>query len=421
MSTRRTFLKQGAAATVAVAASARRLDASDHPPPARSKETVLRLAIVGTGQISHRYLRQGAVSNRARFVATCARTISSAKARAVEYGIDAWFDDYAAMYDAVSPDAVIIATPTALHAPQALQAFERGMHVLCEKPMATTFEDCQMMVAAGQRGGLVFLSLPYDAHPPFLEALKHLNVKTLGAFTGAEAQALLPGTSRDNWYYDRKVAGGGAGLDTLVYPVSSLVGMLGPARRVTGFANTLIPRRILGSGETVDVVPPPRDASKGSVVESTVDDNVTLLIEWPGGQQAVVRALWGTSIVRFDSAIYGRHGTLWLSANDVVIHSPEKVIPNAEPVAWGSYKDCYRIAVKAAGGWENEGLIEHFVDCIEGRSQPTCSGLQQLHVHEILFKGYDAARTGRAQDLQTTFTPWHHSDPMFHDTRSHPI
>jgi predicted dehydrogenase len=243
----------------------------------------------------------------------------------------------------------------------------------------------------------VFLSLPYDAHPPFLEALKHLNEATLGAFIGAEAQALLPGTSRDNWYYDRKVAGGGVGLDTLVYPVSSLISMLGPAKRVTGFANTLIPRRILGPGETIDVDPPPRDAAKGKIVESTVDDNMTLLLEWPGGQQAVVRGIWGTSLVRFDSAIYGRHGTLWLSGNDVVIHSPEKAMPGAEPITWGNYKNCYRIPVKPMGGWENEGLIEHFIDCIEGLNQPMCSGQQQLHVHEILFKGYEAARSGRTQ------------------------
>jgi predicted dehydrogenase len=90
-------------------------------------------------------------------------------------------------------------------------------------------------------------------------------------------------------------------------------------------------------------------------------------------------------------------------------------------VTWRNYKDCYQIADKDVKLPQNEGLIEHFVDCIEGRTQPTCGGEQQLHVHEILFKGYEAARTGQVQNLETTFKPWHKIDPAFHDTRSRPV
>jgi predicted dehydrogenase len=180
MSSRRDFLKQTSAAGVVAAASVQLARAAGDK--AASAETAtkgsraprknpLRLAIVGTGQISHRYLKQTAGSERARFVATCARTLDEAKARAVEYGIKRWFDDYTAMYDKVKPDAVVIATPPAVHAAPTIAAFERGIHVLCEKPMATTFEDCQAMNAAAQKSGKVFLSLPYDASPRFRAAL----------------------------------------------------------------------------------------------------------------------------------------------------------------------------------------------------------------------------------------------------------
>ncbi|MBI4166689.1 MAG: Gfo/Idh/MocA family oxidoreductase [Acidobacteria bacterium] len=427
MSTRRAFLKQTAAASVAAATSVQgaRTAANTAAAQRRVKAhrgprtgSVVQLAIVGVGDISPRYLKQAAASQRARFVATCAHHLESAKARALEYGIGAWYDDYTAMYDAIAPDGVVIATPNSLHAAPAIAAFERGIHVLCEKPMATTWEDCRAMVAAAQRSGAVFLALPYDATPPFLAALDLLNEATLGVFTGAEAQLLIPGTGRDNWYYDRSVVGG-VMLDTMVYPVSRLIGLMGPARRVTGFVNTLIPHRIVG-GNTVDLVPPLL-GGKSKVVKSNVDDNVSLVVEWSGGQQALVRALWGTSFVRNDSAIYGRHGTLWLSGNDVVIHSPERAMPGAKPVTRESYKGCYRLPVKALEDIRDEGLVGHFVDCIEGLRQPTCGGQQQLHVHEILFKGYEAARSGRAQELETSFTPWHRIDPSFHDPRSRPI
>jgi predicted dehydrogenase len=256
----------------------------------------------------------------------------------------------------------------------------------------------------------------------FTAALAYVNEETLGVFMGAEAQLLLPGPSRANWYYDRKLAGGGAGLETLVYPVSRLVNMLGPASRVSGFVNTLIPHRILGNSKTADVVPPPRDPAQGKTVESTVDDNATLVIEWPGGQQAVVRALWGSSIVRFnETVIYGRRGTLWLHGNDLVVHSPDAPIPNAIPTTWHGYANCYRVPVPVRPGYEyprDEGLIEHFVDCIQGLGAATCAGRQQLHVHEILFRGCEAALTGRTQRLETTFIPWRCVEAGFHDSRS---
>jgi predicted dehydrogenase len=221
--------------------------------------------------------------------------------------------------------------------------------------------------------------------------------------------------SRDNWYFDRDVAGAGAGLDTLVYPVSQLVTLLGPAKRAYAFVNTLIPNRILGDGETIDVEPPPRDPRAGKTVNPTVDDNATFVLEWEHGQQAVARALWGTSFVRGDTVVYGRHATLWLGGGNVVIHSPERPIPGAEEIEWLGHEKCYRVPVPERA---TEGLVEHYVDCILGLARPTCPGEQTLHVHEILFSGYEAARTGRVQELSTTFTPWHEVDPAFHDTRS---
>lgn len=390
MSSRREFIKQSAAVGVMTATASR-------PVRSMGREKI-KLAIVGTGEISHRYLTQAAQSTRARFVATCARTMESAKARAQEYGIGAWFDDYEAMYDAAKPDAVVVATPNSAHAAPTIAALERGIHVLCEKPMATTYEECLAMSAAAQKNGALFLCLPYHATPPFLAALEHLNEETLGAFTGAEAEFVLPGVPRPFWY-DKKLTGG-AVLDALVYPMSLLISLLGPASRVTAMVNTLIPRRILEGGQTV---------------ESDMDDNAILLIEWAGGQQASVRTLWGTSFLHLGAVIYARHGALWLSGSDVIIHSPRRPIPGAASLTWNGQESCYRIPFKPS---PNEGLIEHFVDCIEGKSQPTCGWEQQLHVHEILFKGYEAARSGQAQTLQTTFTPWHRIDPEFLDTRS---
>jgi predicted dehydrogenase len=421
MSTRRDFLKQTAAASVTAATTLHgTTKAADAKTKGKRNRTYLRFSIVGTGQVSLRYLQQTIGNERARFVSTCARTIESAKSRAVEFGIDAWFNDYEEMYDTVKPDAVVVATPPVMHAEVSIAALKRGIHVLCEKPMAMNYDECKAMIVAAQKNGAVFLGLPYEGgNPRILAAVEHLKEATLGVFTGADAQHLYPGLSRNNWVYDRTISGPAAG-DTLIYPISRLVNLLGPARRVTGRINTLIPHRILGDGKTHDVAPPPRDPTNGKTVESTVDDNATLVIEWANGQQAIARTLWATSIFSYSTTIYGRRGTLWLpalasAANTVIVHSPDKPIVGATATTWYGYDDCYRIPVKEL---VNDTLVDHFIDCILGLARPLCGGEQALHVHEILFKGYEAAKSGRTQELETTFTPWHEIDPAFHDTRS---
>ena len=108
-------------------------------------------------------------------------------------------------------------------------------------------------------------------------------------------------------------------LSAMVYPVSRLISLLGPARSVTAFVNNLIPHRLLDSGNTL---------------ESDIDDNVSLIIEWRDGQQVICRTLFGTSLNRFDATVYGRRGTLWLSEGQLVIHSPRRAISETTPVTF---------------------------------------------------------------------------------------
>jgi predicted dehydrogenase len=315
--------------------------------------------------------------------------------------VEAWFDDYERMLEEVRPDGVVVTTPHSLHAAPAIAALRRGIHVLDEKPMATSLEDCRAMVRAAEEGRAILMCLPFDHSPAFLTALEYLNEETLGKLTGGESVLLIPGPPRDNWYYDRSIAHGGAMLDCLVYPMSRIISLLGPARRVSAMVNTLIPKRIVGGGKQV---------------HSDVDDNVTLLVEWAGGQQAVVRTLWGTSFSRNDTTIYGRKGTLWLTGGAVVIHSPQGPVRDGEPVEWQGFKDCYR--VRPQPETPSESLIDHFVTSIQEGREPKCSGKLQLHVHEILFKAYRAAETGQTQEIESTFTPWHEVPSSFYDTRS---
>ncbi|WP_186445998.1 Gfo/Idh/MocA family protein [Paenibacillus cremeus] len=364
----------------------------------------ITLGMVGCGQVSNRYFEMAAKLEGVRFAATCARRLDSAQAKAEAYGVPRWYDDYREMMDKEELDAVVVTTPHSVHAEPVLAALERGLHVLNEKPMATSFEDCSRMVTLAEEKGAIFMSLPFDLNPAFLAASEFVDERVIGKITGAEAQLSLPGPPRDNWYYNKAIAHGGAMMDCMVYPVSRLIALLGPAVSVMAEVNTLIPKRIVGGGKRV---------------QSDVDDNVTLIVEFAGGQHAVIRTLWGMSFKQNNTLIYGRSGTIALndSGLPLVIHSPGQAIPDAEQVSWRGMNECYVPHEKIAS-IPTEDYITHFVRCLRAGEQPVQSGRQQLHVHEILFGAYRSAESGERYTLTTTFTPWAKLKPSIFDTRS---
>jgi predicted dehydrogenase len=364
----------------------------------------IRLGMVGSGDISNRYFEQASRLENVTFVATCARRLANAESKAQKYGVARWYDDYIRMMDTEELDAVVVTTPHSVHAEVVIAALKRGLHVLNEKPMATSFEDCKRMVELSEAKNKIFMTLPYDLNPSFMTAIGYINEEVIGKITGAEAQLNIPGPGRDNWYYDRDISHGGAILDCMVYPVSRIISLLGPAQSVVAEVNTLIPNRIVKDGKQI---------------QSTVDDNATVIVEFAGGQHAVIRTLWGTSFKQNNTLIYGRKGTVAIndSGFQLVIHSPNAPIPDAEQVSWRGVQDCYTPKLLPSSSSEQD-IMSQFVHCLRTGAEPKPSGRLQLHVHEIMFSAYKSASSGQRYNLTTTFEPWNKLPAAIFDTRS---
>lgn len=92
--------------------------------------------------------------------ATCAgiynRTRSKAEALAREFGITAWDDDPERLLDTVRPDFVDIVTDVSTHAPLTRLAAERGLPVICQKPMGSSLAEAEAMVEGCRRAGVPF-------------------------------------------------------------------------------------------------------------------------------------------------------------------------------------------------------------------------------------------------------------------------
>ena len=116
----------------------------------------IRIGVAGAnGAFGSKHLEALSAIEGAETVAVMATSMDKANGVADQFGVPARYDDYQAMLAHDGLDAVILATPTQLHAAQGLEAMQAGKHVLIEIPMADTLADSEQLVAMQKQTGLV--------------------------------------------------------------------------------------------------------------------------------------------------------------------------------------------------------------------------------------------------------------------------
>jgi UDP-N-acetyl-2-amino-2-deoxyglucuronate dehydrogenase len=136
---------------------------SSHLPP-------VRFAIVGCGRIANRHAEH--VGKFGRLVATCDSVLERAEKMAAPHGALV-FDSLESMLAVASDiDVVSVCSPNGLHAQHTIAALQAGCHVLCEKPMALTADDCGAMIQAAERANRRLFVVKQNRFNPPVAALK---------------------------------------------------------------------------------------------------------------------------------------------------------------------------------------------------------------------------------------------------------
>ena len=137
-----------------------------HPIKERPDGRKVRYAVVGAGWIAQEDFMPG-VEHTGNSVMTALVTGDAEKAKEIaeKYGIEHVYDydGFDTMLQADVIDAIYLATPNSKHTPFVVKALEAGIHVLCEKPMAPTEEECLQMIAASEKSGAK-LMIAYRLH-----------------------------------------------------------------------------------------------------------------------------------------------------------------------------------------------------------------------------------------------------------------
>jgi len=110
----------------------------------------IKFGIVGVGSIGKRHIAVLDADPNCEIVGICDLDESKLNEQAELYHVKA-FTDYKTMLAEIDADVINVVTPHALHTAMSIEALDRGFHVLVEKPMALTSEDCQKMIDAAER------------------------------------------------------------------------------------------------------------------------------------------------------------------------------------------------------------------------------------------------------------------------------
>jgi predicted dehydrogenase len=192
-------------------------------------------AVVGLGSIAETaVLPAFRNSKRSKLVALVSRDQSRAQQLGAKFGVKHCYsyENYAQCLNQPDVDAVFITSVNGAHAEQTIRAAAAGKHVLCEKPMATSVEDCLRMVEAC-RANRVRLMVAYRKYfEPGSVALKKLvtsgKLGRLRHIFSSYTEHVDPGKAR-TWQLNQKLAGGGSLMDIGIYCVNSMRWVAGSA------------------------------------------------------------------------------------------------------------------------------------------------------------------------------------------------
>jgi predicted dehydrogenase len=192
-------------------------------------------AVVGLGSIAETsVLPAFRNSKKSKLVALVSHDKSRAQQLGAKFGVKHCYayENYDQCLSQPDVDAVFIASVNGAHAEQTVRAAAAGKHVLCEKPMATSVDDCRRMVEACQ-ANRVRLMIAYRKYfEPGSVALKKLvtsgKLGRLRHIFSSYTEIVDPGKAK-TWQLSQKLAGGGSLMDIGIYCVNSMRWVAGSA------------------------------------------------------------------------------------------------------------------------------------------------------------------------------------------------
>ena len=325
---------------------------------------MITLGFLGTGWIGRNRMEAMLATGEASAVAICDSNPEMA-ASAQELGPDARLVGSLGELLACKPDGVVIATPSALHADQCIQAFEAGAAVFCQKPLGRSAAEVAAVLAAAERADrLLGVDLSYRRTGAMQAIRESVRSGALGVPFAADLtfhNAYGPGAG---WFWDPALSGGGCLIDLGVHLVDLALWMFDFPDVVDARATLLRRGRPVAPGEVEDYAIGEFHLANGAAVRIACSWNLG------AGRDAVIDAtFYGTD---GGAAMRNENGSFFDFAADLFKGRDARRIASP-PDDWGGRAAAEWVGKLAAGeryAGSTTGLLQtaQLLDRLYGRS-----------------------------------------------------
>lgn len=349
----------------------------------------LKVAIIGCGSVSNRYLPQLLSSKLIEVVSLCDIKYDRTVAQNKQYNVQAQtYPNIDAMLAGVPFDMMVTLTDMQVHGELNKKALEAGKHVWSEKPMANTYAEGKALLDLSGKKKVRFWGAPAVVNSPqFAFMSKTIQEGKLGRISSAHGQYGHTGPTWSAFFYEK---GGGSMPDLGVYNMATLTGLLGPAKSVMAMTSIVNPER------TVD--------DKGKI-KVEAEDNAHILLEHdknvishvmcgfnyfdPHGHEAKGQSLHSIQI-------FGDYGNMRLIGYDW--ETSGVMLDN-------SWTEPARLYATDSEGYEWQEGARVVGESIINKTEPRINVEHALHVLEIIEAARRSSAEGIKVKLQSTF-PW---------------
>jgi len=349
----------------------------------------LRVALIGCGSVSNRYIPHLQTSSLIQIVSLCDIKYERAVNQNKQYNVNAQtYPHIDKMLAGVPFDMMVTTTDMQEHEHLNRQALMAGKHVWSEKPMANTYAAGKALYDLAKSKKLRIWGAPAVVNSPQFEYMsKAIQEGKLGKVASAHGQYGHTGPTWSSFFYEK---GGGSMPDLGVYNMATLTGLLGPAKSIMAMLSIVKPER------TID--------EKGKI-KVEAEDNAHILMEHnknvishvmcgfnffdPHGHEAGTQSLHSIQI-------YGDSGNMRLigydwETNGVVMDT--------------SWDEPPKLVSTDKGGYEwQEGATKIGEALVKG-IEPRINAEHALHVLEIIEAAKKSQETGTRIKLKSKF-PW---------------
>lgn len=324
----------------------------------------LRVGVVGTGAIAQRFhIPEYQDHSDAVVTAVCDVEEKKAKEVAATFEAEEYYTDYSDLVESGTVDAVSVCLPNHLHEEVVTAALESDVHVLCEKPMATSVAEADRMIeAARNSSAILMIDQSERFHPVYVKASEVLESGLIGEIESVHSRFSHSGPAgwspRSTWFTDAESSGGGAMVDIGIHNADIVIDTIGAVDEVMAYTDTF-------------------------EYDFDVEDTAVACMQFEDGMLGTFEVSWTTDPEAIEMQVVGTEGVLYADkiAEELYVELSDERGTVDVPLP------------------EYRSPIKRFVDASLGDEEPPVTGEEGRDALELVMAIYRAAGKGTAVSL----------------------